>query len=300
MKVCPKCHSAYSDETLNFCLTDGVPLVVEEVYQERLSSPNTWQEAETLHDSRFAAAVGQHTTSPNSVAPTFTSASSQKTATFSTEPPKKSSKTMLFSVVGILAALGVGAALFWRSAGEAGNADNSPTAAVPTATVLVKKAAVPLTAQQQDQVKKEVSDTLAGWVATNSKKNIDAHIAHYADTLEIYYGESGKDKNHVRADRLRAYQRYDSIQMQVDNLQIAPESEESASVVFDKSWTMKNAQKTSTGSVQQEMHLVKLGGKWLIIGEKDLKVYYINNRENQPANAEPSANTSNSAPNDSR
>lgn len=284
MKICPKCQSSYSDETLNFCLTDGVPLVVEEVYQERLSSPNTWQEAETLHDSRYFESVGEHITSPNSSSPTFISASSQTTATFSNEVPKKSSKTLLFSVIGILLACGIAAAIFWRSTGETKNA-NSPQTAVPTATVVVKKAAAAISEEQQNQIKKEASEALADWLATNSKKDIDAHIAHYADTLDVYYGESGKDKNHVRADRLRAYQRYDSIQMQIDNLQVIPESPESATVVFDKSWTMKNAQKTSTGSVQQEIHLVRLGGKWLINGEKDLKVYYINNRENQPANA---------------
>ena len=37
MKVCPKCNSSYSDETLNFCLTDGVPLVAEEILDEYLS-----------------------------------------------------------------------------------------------------------------------------------------------------------------------------------------------------------------------------------------------------------------------
>jgi hypothetical protein len=84
--------------------------------------------------------------------------------------------------------------------------------------------------------------------------------------------------------------------MQVDNLKITPESTESASVIFDKSWTMKNEKKTSTGSVQQEIHVTKTNGKWLIDGEKDLKVYFLNNRENPSSdNSNPASNSSNTA-----
>ena len=134
---------------------------------------------------------------------------------------------------------------------------------------------------------------MLNWAKTNSDKDSEAHLAHYANMLEIYYGESGKDKNHVLADRLRAYQRYDTIQMQVDNLKITPESMESATVIFDKSWTMRNEKKTSTGSVQQEIHVTKTNGKWLIDAEKDLKVYFLNNRENQlPDNTNQSADNS--------
>jgi Tol biopolymer transport system component len=114
--------------------------------------------------------------------------------------------------------------------------------------------------------------------------------------LKVYYGDSGKDKNHVRADRMRAYQRYDMISIQLDKIKIVPESTEAATVTFDKGWTMKNAQKTSTGSVLQELHMVKINGKWLIDAERDVKTYFINNRENEAdANANVPENSSTNA-----
>jgi hypothetical protein len=59
---------------------------------------------------------------------------------------------------------------------------------------------------------------------------------------------------------------------------------------------MKNDKKTSTGSVQQEVHVTKTNGKWLIDAEKDLKVYFLNNRENPAAdNSNTAANSSNTA-----
>lgn len=290
MKVCPKCNSSYSDETLNFCLTDGVPLVAEEILDEYLSKQSnskSWHTAETLVDQRFSLADARPT-AVSSSAPTFELGNT----TARNLAPSQSNKT-LYAILGVLLAALIGGGIWWfaKSAGQANKSVLSEeTASVP------KHAIVPISPEQDAQVKKELTDFMRNWARTNSEKNPDAHLAHYANTLEVYYGESGKDKNHVLADRLRAYQRYDSIQMQVDNLKITPESAESATVVFDKSWTMKNDKKTSTGSVQQEIHVTKTKGKWLIDGEKDLKVYFINNRENQSAdNTNQTSNSSNTA-----
>lgn len=285
MKVCPKCNSSYSDETLNFCLTDGVPLVAEEILDEYLSKHNSksWHTADTLVDQRFSLAEGRRT-SVNPSAPTFELGNT----TARNLVPQKS-RTMLYAVLGILLVSAIGVGFWWFSKSNPTNksvsTDNPPS--------ILKRAVVPLTAEQEAQVKKEVTEFLLNWAKTNSEKNADAHIALYANTLEIYYGESGRDKGHVLADRQRAYQRYDTIQMDVDNLQITPESTESATLVFDKSWTMKNDKKTSTGSVQQEIHVSKTGGKWLIDSEKDLKVYFINNRENQTADNTTQASNNN-------
>ncbi len=279
MKVCPKCNSTYSDETLNFCLTDGVPLVVEEVLDEFLSkqSSSSWHTAETLVDPRFSvSAESEHATLPNSSSPTL-ALSSQTAGSIKL----KSNKKLYLALGGVLALFIFGGGFWWFS--NLANKNNKTVLSDNTASV-PKHAIVPLAPGQEAQIKKELTAFMDSWAKTNEQKNADAHIAHYANTLEVYYGESGKDKNHVLADRLRAYQRYDSIQIQVDNLKITPESTESATLVFDKSWTMKNAQKTSTGSVQQEIHVSRTNGKWLIDGEKDLKVYFINNRENPSAN----------------
>ena len=324
MKICPKCHSSYSDETLNFCLTDGVPLVVEEVMGERLSSSGgggqrSWQEAETLHDSRFSlpftppsatsagasGGAGQHTTSPNSSAPTFASSGSH-TASLSgvtppqpAEAPKKSARFVLLSVVGAALALGVISGGVWYFAAGSGGrgqtnafTNQTPNSAQSGGVVTgIRKKAVTLTAAQEDHVKKEAAEMLENWRSSIEKRDIETHIKNYVESLDNYYKESGIHREHVRADRQRAFDRYPSINLQVDNLKIEPLSTDTAVAVFDKSWTFKNPQRVSTGSVQQEMELVKQNGRWLIMGEKDAKVYYINNRDN------PNAASSNSSVN---
>src|SRR5215213_4269263 len=288
MKVCPKCNSSYSDETLNFCLTDGVPLVAEEILDEYLSKHNSksWHTADTLVDQRFSLADARPT-AVSSSAPTFELGNT----TARNMMPAKSNKT-LYAILGVLLVALVGSGIWWFS--KSSNPANKSVLSEETASI-PKHVIVPISPQQDAQVKKELTEFMLNWARTNSDKNSDAHLAHYANTLEVYYGESGKDKNHVLADRLRAYQRYDTIQMQVDNLKISAESSESASIVFDKSWTMRNDKKTSTGSVQQEVHVTKTNGKWLIDAEKDLKVYFLNNRENQTSadNSNPTSDSSN-------
>ncbi len=292
MKVCPKCNSTYSDETLNFCLTDGVPLVVEEVLDEyRSKQSNSWHTAETLLDSRFSGANdSEHTTSPNSSSQTF-AARNQTSDHFNLQ---KSHKTLYTILSGLLAVTLIGGGLWWYSRDSN---PNNKTVLTDTSPSIPKHAIVPISPEQDAQVKKELTAFMQNWARTNEQKDADAHIALYANTLEVYYAESGKDKNHVLADRLRAYQKYDTIQMQVDNLKITPESTESALIDFDKSWTMKNDKKTSMGSVQQEVHVTKTNGKWLIDSEKDVKVYFINNRENQSSDNSDQSEPKNSAPN---
>lgn len=295
MKICPKCHSSYSDDTLNFCLTDGVPLVAEEVSGERLSSQHSWQEAETLHDSSFVLPfVGEgHTTSPNSGAPTFASSGSHQTSINALAPPKKSSNLVLLSVVGTLLALGAATGVFWYFSGGTNAGGNSPNA-VPGATVKVEKTSIALPAEQESQIKKEITEMIDTWRVSIEKHDIDTHIKSYVAQLDNYYKESGIHREHVRADRLRAFERYPTINLQIDNMKITLHSTETATVLFDKTWTFKRPERTSTGSVQQEMELVKQNGKWLINGEKDAKVYYINNRENESGNA--NANQTSNAP----
>src|SRR5215213_5472919 len=145
MKICPKCHSSYSDETLNFCLTDGVPLVAAMASGERLSSQHSWQEAETLHDSNFIfPSAGEHTTSPNSGSPTFVSSGSHTTAVNVLPPQKSSSNRFLLPVVGVLLAAGLAGGAFWYFGAQGMNPSINSRGSIPSATVEVKKTSVAL------------------------------------------------------------------------------------------------------------------------------------------------------------
>jgi hypothetical protein len=97
---------------------------------------------------------------------------------------------------------------------------------------------------------------------------------NYADAVDYYSGK-GWSRIRIRADKQRAFSIYDQFRINLENISVSLDSSGSrATVVMDKTWTFNGAAKSSNGSVQQQMTLVKSAGRWLIAGEKDLKVYY--------------------------
>lgn len=281
MKICPECRSVYTDETLNFCLTDGTLLVAGEATPEYLSAEDTLHTAKTLRDSQFVPRAIPRQTSSDSSAQTLPLIP-VNTGDFAGKKSDLSGSPLYF-ILGAILIIGAIGAVWWIFKGENSPAVTSQTQS-ENRTSEPRRPIVPLTAEQENQVKKEVGEMLERWRGSIVKRDIETHMKSYAATLENYYRESGIDRNHVRADRQRAFDRYESLDLQIDKLTVTPESENSAVAVFDKSWTFKNPQRTSTGAVQQEMLLIKENGNWIIMGEKDEKVYFLNNRENPEAN----------------
>src|SRR5687768_8043701 len=126
MKVCPKCNSSYSDETLNFCLTDGVRLVAEEIFDEYLSKHNSKSShtAETLVDQRFSLDNAR----PTSINPSALTFELGNTTARNLVPQK--SRTMLYAVLGVLLVSLIAAGFWWSSrsnpANKAVSSDNAP------------------------------------------------------------------------------------------------------------------------------------------------------------------------------
>jgi serine/threonine protein kinase/ketosteroid isomerase-like protein len=129
-------------------------------------------------------------------------------------------------------------------------------------------------------VSKEVGDALEEWADSTRDRDLDAHMSHYADTLEAYYRLQNVPASQVRADRARAFARYDDIDVQLSNVRVTPDATGTrANVTLDKSWKFDADDKSSTGSVRQQLTLVKSGARWLITSERDLQVYHKDSEE---------------------
>lgn len=126
-------------------------------------------------------------------------------------------------------------------------------------------------------IKEQVTATLNGWAASTRARDIDAHMNYYAEQLDTYYNARNVSASRVESDRDRAFSLYDTMDAQLSNLVITPDSSgERATAVFDKSWTFEGEKKYSSGSVQQKIWLTKINGRWQITGEKDLQIHYVN------------------------
>jgi ketosteroid isomerase-like protein len=121
-----------------------------------------------------------------------------------------------------------------------------------------------------------VMSTLNGWTAATNARNLNNHMSFYCDNLSVYYGRKNVGKDVVRANRAPAFTKYTSLKVELNNVQISmAASGNTAVATFDKVWDFGGA-RHSTGSSQQFIWLSRINGRWLITGEKDLKVYYAN------------------------
>ena len=125
-----------------------------------------------------------------------------------------------------------------------------------------------------DRVKDEVKDALKDWAESTRDRKLDEHMSHYADMLETYYRRQNVGATQVRNDRNNAFTRYDDIKVKLENIEITPDPTGlRATAVFDKTWEFDSPDRKTKGSVQQQLNLIRAGGRWLIYGERDLKVY---------------------------
>ena len=119
-------------------------------------------------------------------------------------------------------------------------------------------------------VQGEVQAALNGWAAALKAHDLDQYMSHYADTLDAYYRRTNVNISDVRADKAKAFARFQSMEIQLSNIQITPdESGSRATATFNKSWYF-TGDKPFSGTVRQALWLEKSGGRWRITAEKDL------------------------------
>ena len=301
MKLCPQCRTEYTDDALKYCLQDGTPLTDS---PNPITSPNFNTESETVISPKRVEPI--RFDPPSSFQSNQANWQPSEPIVVEREP-KKSNTPMIVALtfLGTLLLLGLGGAVAWvyfnnkknvavvntnnvAAPNRAANANaannqssntNSTNAntnlASPTPTATPTPIPKPtINPQQSKQITGDVKDVIDEWKSSSENLDIESHLSNYADTVDYYRG--GKvSLAKVRADKQRAFDAYDSIEFNIDNLKVTPDSSgDKATAIFDKEWKFEGADKYSAGKVQQQLTLGKIGGRWLITGEKDLKLYY--------------------------
>lgn len=303
MKICSVCRTTY-DDFQNFCLNDGTPLVnaATEPQQVQPLEPDT------------VVQPNEPSTVVNPPAPTTNLSGGQtnygqtnippQQPTVIVEKPSGTGKivaltalvTLLFTVL-----IGGGAYLIWlnrnRQVAQANinqnttkpkntnaavvNANNSNVSNLnvnTNANVAPSPSPVPtLSNAQTAQIRKDVNAAIDGWKASTEDRDLNSHIGFYAPTVD-YYNGGRVPADKIRSDRQQAFDTYPDIEIEISNVKITPEpSGDRATAIIDKAWRFENEEKIVEGKVQQQLTLEKLGNRWYISGEKDLKVYYKSN-----------------------
>jgi hypothetical protein len=284
MMICPTCNARYEDDTLKFCLEDGTPLVPGAVTE---APTVAFGDIETVVSPRGGGG-GQASGGwdPSRPAPSFVS-----------RPPARKSNTglaVLLTALGMLIIFGIVGAGAWvyfsgrkgessqnnslTSIGTNNNATtnskpNTRSSPSPAVNGWSNTSPSPAEPANAEEVKKEVAKTIFTWKSTAESHDLDSYMGNYADTVD-YYLKKGASRAFVRSDKQKAFDLFDSINVDITNVTVTPgPTGQEASAVYDKEWEFEG-KKRSAGKVRQEMQFKKVNGEWLITAEKDIKIYY--------------------------
>ncbi|HEV2912668.1 MAG TPA: hypothetical protein VGX92_05070 [Pyrinomonadaceae bacterium] len=304
MKRCPTCQSTYTDDSLRFCLQDGATLLTvsgsgptipdagKTMRMESTGRPDDPPPTEILNPSVLPTmyAAKSPLTAPQQSRPTETGAHQEFISTRTTTRNNALIPITIAATVLLLAVGGLGA---WLLFGNKNN--NAPrsvrtgadrTTAQPTAspspapsptTATTPTPAASPSPVNTAAVQSEVTALLNGWADSSMARDIESHMSYYADTLDVYYNKTNTSASAVRSDRKRAYATYQTLDIRLSDIRITPDATgERATAVFDKTWSFEGEDKATSGSVQQELRLAKIDGRWRITAERDLQVYYVN------------------------
>jgi predicted amidophosphoribosyltransferase len=144
--------------------------------------------------------------------------------------------------------------------------------------IQVTLSSAPVMDQSADSADYEIRNALDGWAQATRNRDVDSHLKYYADTLDYYYARTSVPSSKVREDRMKAFAKFNWLDVQLSNMNIQLDSTgQRATVVFDKTFDFRGDYGAFyNGSVKDQATLTKLGGAWLITGEKELKIYYVN------------------------
>jgi hypothetical protein len=289
MKVCPSCNTQYTDDSLAFCLQDGTRLV------QAKSGPPTAVSDET------ETVVRDRERSPESTnwRQTEITQISQPTGA------KKSSNLMLIAaILGLVLVIVVigGAALVWFVFLPAKTPANNMVANASTPATAINSNVVPGNANRTGApmpavntnlnvalptptptpsttdpaiVRREIAGRINDWKEAAESLNVNTLMHYYADTVD-YYRRGSTSAGVVRNDKQRAFSRFSSIRITISSLNVSADpSGDRATAIFDKEWVFEGA-RISSGKVRSQLQFKKINGDWLITGERDLSVYYVN------------------------
>ncbi|MDT4966341.1 MAG: hypothetical protein QOJ64_1078 [Acidobacteriota bacterium] len=143
-----------------------------------------------------------------------------------------------------------------------------PTPTPPTTPTVTPQ---PTASTDSSSARREVLEALNGWTETMRRADLNGHMAYYASTLHTYYNARNYSSAGVRANVARAFAKYSSFDVKLSNVQVDVDpSGTSAIASFTKSFVFSGGADPYTGSGLNRFWFEKIGGRWLITGEKDL------------------------------
>jgi hypothetical protein len=245
MKQCPLCKQVYDDADLNFCLSDGTPLL-----------ENAAEQPTIVRSAPVTTALTP--ASPKGVHPVFA-----------------------YLTVGFFALLLGGGVVGWLMSKEkntvpnensAGQIENRPsTGGNENKLPNINRPISTETGPDMTLIKGEVGTALNGWVNTLRNHALDDHLQYYDTRLDVHYGKTNVNEAYLRKFNQDLFAKYTEFGLNLSDVKISfdPASGQ-ATTIFNSTYGFRG-NKPRSGVAKSEFRWRKVDGIWKITSERDLK-----------------------------
>jgi hypothetical protein len=148
------------------------------------------------------------------------------------------------------------------------------TASQPGVTNRIKQIQSQTAAVNTTKETQQIQTLLNKWVSTAREKNINSHVACYADLMEKYFESYNYPKSDLYEDKLSIFTKYNVINMSIDDVKISLINDSEAIATFNKQWDARGSE-TFAGEEIQELKLRKYNGEWKIFSESELNIFWV-------------------------
>ena len=121
----------------------------------------------------------------------------------------------------------------------------------------------------------EIGAVLNQWVESTRTRDAVAQAECYAPRVNVYFGRTNVSREQVKQDKRRLFESVGTVhQFDLGNVQIRRADPHTAVALFDKTWEFGDRSKFA-GAERGQLTFRKLDGDWKIVGERELKVYWV-------------------------
>lgn len=112
-----------------------------------------------------------------------------------------------------------------------------------------------------------------GWVAATNARDLEKVMAFYGPEVEVFYRKRNVQREFVRDDKDRSFQRAEAMEVSAGEPEITISDDgRQADMTFRKKFFVKMQGRERRGEVLQLLRWRRTGQGWEIVGERDLRV----------------------------
>jgi hypothetical protein len=122
----------------------------------------------------------------------------------------------------------------------------------------------------------DIKAVIERWRGTQNITELPVHMLTYAPSVGPFFNQPRLLREQVYIEKRKFLGRYPSLKIEISGLQINRADKRTAIATFEKAWESRGGTRRFDGAETARLTLRKIGSEWLIAGEEEVKVHWVN------------------------